>query len=78
VEHFMGSDNYIFVMPSFSRGVSRAIDLGGAAQKSSYLVSDNPSEADARAIASDWAAVGNEIRDAVAAVGAPVVEKEQK
>lgn len=51
---------YFFKMPGFVRGAARALDLAAGLQKGSYLISDSPDEADARALASDWAAVDND------------------
>lgn len=48
-------------MPGFKRGAGRAIDLGAGLQKGSYLMSDTPAEADARAVASDWAAIDRDL-----------------
>jgi|GEM_PF-6220373 len=53
--------DFFFVMPGFKRGAGRAIDLGAGLQRGSYLMSDSPAEADARAVASDWAAVDRDL-----------------
>ncbi len=51
---------YLFDDPSFLEGCSRALDLGGTFD--SYNVSTTPEEADNIALASDWKAVGNDLR----------------
>ncbi len=43
--------DYFFVMPGFRRGAGRALDLGSGLQRGSYLMSETPDEADARALA---------------------------
>ena len=48
---------YFFMVPGFLRGAARVLDLGATLQEASYLTSESPSEVDARAVASDWAAV---------------------
>ena len=37
------------------------LDMGAALQKGSYLLSLTPAEADARAVASDWATVDRDL-----------------
>lgn len=61
----MGFDEatLLFAEPSFIRGVGRAVDLG--ATRNNYNDSDTPEEADARALRSDWAAVGKDLRSAM-------------
>lgn len=54
--------NFLFAEPSFTEGVARIFDVGGALQL--YNESRNPEEADALALYADWRAVGNEIRHA--------------
>ena len=51
-------DDYFFVAPSALSGAARVLDLGGVTDSGSYVISDTPDEADARALASDWALVG--------------------
>lgn len=65
---------YFFVMPGFIRGAARALDLGAGLQKGSYFISDTPAEADAYALASDWAAVDGDL--AVAA--SQLADEQQK
>jgi hypothetical protein len=48
-------------MPGFLRGAARVLDMGAALQKGSYLLSLTPAEADARAVASDWATVDRDL-----------------
>lgn len=63
----MGYDDsmLLFARPSFIRGLGRAIDLG--ATRNSYNAPAAPSEADSAALASDWAAVGKDVRGALLA-----------
>jgi hypothetical protein len=49
--------DFFFSMPGFFRGAARVLDMGSWLHKGSYLISDSPAEADARALASDWAAI---------------------
>jgi hypothetical protein len=53
--------DYFFIMPSFTRGAGRVLDLGAGLQKGSYLLSDTGDEADLRALVSDWAAVDRDL-----------------
>jgi hypothetical protein len=48
---------FLFADPSFMTGMARVYDLGGLFDDYNY--STTPEEADARAIWSDWVAVGN-------------------
>lgn len=59
-------DDYIFVKPSFLRGVARAVDIGGSLSKDAFVLSASPVEADRRAIASDWRAVNRDVNEAMA------------
>jgi hypothetical protein len=51
--------DYLFAHPSFLSGASRTLDLGGVFDE--YNEDVTPAEADARALKSDWAAVGGDI-----------------
>jgi hypothetical protein len=64
---------FLFAHPSFLQGVIAAIDLG--ATHVEYNTSWTIQEADARAIASDWAITGKDIK---AAIQDLVEEKAQK
>ncbi len=55
--------DFLFAQPSFASGVARTLDLWG--QFDGYNRSETPAEADARAIASDWLAAGQDIFDAM-------------
>ena len=61
----MYSTDYLFATPSFSRGMASVLDLGATLTR--YNISDSPEEADAKAIASDWGMVGQDIRFAISA-----------
>jgi hypothetical protein len=50
---------FLFAHPGFLQGAAVVIDLGGTLIE--YNVSRTPQEADARAIASDWAITGKDI-----------------
>ena len=54
-------------LTSFLTGVARLLDWWG--QFNSYTVSSTPEIDDARAIASDWRAVGDSIADALGGGG---------
>jgi len=51
--------DFLFAKPSAFSGAGRVIDLMGAFDR--YNVSASPGEADARAIFSDWLAVGRDL-----------------
>jgi len=54
----------LFARPSFLEGFARIFDLGGTLNQ--YSESRSPQEADIRAIRSDWSAVGDDLRAAMA------------
>ncbi|MBW4039309.1 MAG: hypothetical protein HIU91_10620 [Acidobacteria bacterium] len=56
--------DFLVASPSLISGAGRLFDWYG--QFDEYNISRTPDEADARAIASDWAIVGNDICDAMA------------
>lgn len=49
----------IFANPSFTEGISRNFDLFG--NQTTYNADLSPEEADARALYSDWASVGDHL-----------------
>lgn len=64
-EEFMDrkvQSDFLFAQPSFASGAGRVLDLWG--QFDDYNHSDTPAEADAKALATDWFIVGQDIRDA--------------
>ena len=62
----MSFDDYIFVKPTFLRGVARAVDIGGYLTNDAFVMSATPAEADRRAIQSDWRAVNRDLNKAMA------------
>lgn len=54
-------------MPSFSKGLSRAIDVGNTIDR--YKTSESDDEADRKAIRSDWEAVGGDIKVSINTYG---------
>ena len=56
----------LYARPSFFEGVARLYDRYGLLNR--YNQSSSPKKADAKAIASDWLAVGNDIREAINSV----------
>jgi hypothetical protein len=56
----MSENFYLFALPSIAEGVGSVIDLAGSWHV--YNESRPTGEADARAIYSDWKAVGKDIR----------------
>ena len=54
----------LFARPSLIEGVARVMDFGGVLDE--YNSSPTPLEADALAIRSDWIAVGNDVKAAIA------------
>ena len=61
--------NFVYARPSFLRGVARLFDFGGTLNTYHYLADEDPNEADARAIASDWQAVGRDLASAIGQYG---------
>ena len=58
--------SFVYAKPSFLEGMARLFDIGGTLDTYYYyLPDDNPQDADARAIASDWQAVGRDIAFAI-------------
>ena len=55
--------DFLFAQPSFASGAARVFDLFG--QFDEYNRSETPEEADAKAIASDWMVVGQDICEAI-------------
>lgn len=70
----MSFDDYFFTQPSFLGGVGRAIDLGGVLSREAVKLDKSPREADAKALASDFRIVGNDLRAAMNAI-APDAKK---
>jgi len=62
------SSDFLFVMPSFLQGLGSVLDVGGTAEAGNYNVSLTPKEADIRAMASDWLAVGSDLDRAIVAL----------
>jgi hypothetical protein len=54
--------DFLFARPSLASGAASTLDLWG--QLTDYNVSATPLEADANALFSDWAVVGQDISDA--------------
>lgn len=54
--------DFLFAQPSFTSGAASAFDLWG--HLAAYNESADGPEADARAIASDWIIIGQDIYDA--------------
>lgn len=50
-------------MPSFSKGLARAIDVGNTIDD--YRTSKSDDEANCKAIRSDWEAVGKDIKKSI-------------
>ncbi|MBQ7544955.1 MAG: hypothetical protein IJT02_08430 [Synergistaceae bacterium] len=58
--------DFLFARPTFWSGMGAVLDLGGTMVM--FNESASPEEADNLALANDWAAVGNDIRSAMAQV----------
>lgn len=54
----------LYATPSFLEGLARSIDIGDTLTE--YNTSESGAEADARALGSDWKAVGDDLRAAIA------------
>lgn len=61
----MGS-GFLFAQPSFRSGVARTLDLWGLYNE--FNVSPTPEVADARAMRSDWNALGTDLYGALSKV----------
>jgi hypothetical protein len=55
--------DFLIAQPSFASGVARIFDLWGEFDE--YNRSETTAEADAKAIASDWLMVGQDLQDAM-------------
>jgi hypothetical protein len=55
---------FLFAVPTWQEGVGRLVDF--ANNLTAYNETKEPEDADARAIAQDWRAVGDELRTAMA------------
>jgi hypothetical protein len=64
----MRRSTFLFAMPRWFEGLARIVDLGSTFDQ--YNVASSPGEADARALAQDWAAVGDDLRVAMRRFGA--------
>lgn len=60
----MGTSDFLFVMPGHLNGSARVLDLAALYDSGSYDESQTPDQADAWAIANDWAVVGNDLESA--------------
>jgi hypothetical protein len=61
----MDHSDFLVSMPSFLRGAGRIGDLFASSSHFSYNESATPEQADARAIAHDWAQVGQDLARAM-------------
>lgn len=75
---FMGRTDLLFAQPSFLTGLARAVDIGATLSRHSYNEAPTPAAADAVAMASDWATVGEDIRNAVAVVATSAQTEEEE
>ena len=57
------STDYLFARPSFIEGVARIMDIGGTLNEYNYA--SDGQEADAIAIWSDWAVIGQDMYKAM-------------
>lgn len=64
----MSFDDYIFVTPGFLRGAARALDIGGILGQDAFVLSRSGSEADQRAIASDFRVMARDLNGALETV----------
>ena len=59
----MFQSEFLFARPSFLEGMARVVDWSGSLNR--YNTMPSPEEADAVAMAADWAAVGEDLYRAV-------------
>jgi hypothetical protein len=57
--------DFLFAHPSFLSGMARSVDIGAAMNGWSYNISQTPQEADQRATANDWKAIGRDLHRAM-------------
>jgi hypothetical protein len=55
---------FLFAVPTWQEGVGRLVDFANVL--TAYNVTKPPEDADSRAIAQDWRAVGDELRTVLA------------
>jgi len=58
----MGNSDFLFVQPSFLNGIARTLDLFG--NFTEYNISDDPEEADKRALFNDGQAIREDMSKA--------------
>jgi hypothetical protein len=68
--------NFLFARPSFWEGVARIVDMGGTFQV--YNTSRDGTDADRRALQSDWEAVGQDMWTAIQKVDREVIRSKSK
>lgn len=66
---------FLYARPSFIEGVARLMDVGGTLNEYNRSASDE--QADARALRSDWYAVGDDLRAGIKAEGATIERERQ-
>ena len=62
----MNNTDFLIAKPNFLSGLARVMDMG--ANLPSYNLSDNPVEADQKAIKNDWEMAAQDLRKAIAAL----------
>ncbi len=72
----MTRTDYLFVRPSFFRGMARVLDIAGTLRNSEYNISSTPEESDAKAILNDWLMVGQDLAEAFDTVGERIERSE--
>jgi hypothetical protein len=55
--------SFLFAVPTWQEGVGRLVDFGNCL--TDYNATDPPENADTRALAQDWGAVGDQLRWAI-------------
>jgi hypothetical protein len=61
----MGSTDFLFASLSYLTGMARSLDLWATLEHWNYDTSRTPEEADAWAVANDWAVVGQDLKAAI-------------
>jgi hypothetical protein len=72
------STDFLFARPSFLRGMARVVDVGARLDRGAYNISATPSEADAKALLSDWQMVAKDIASAFQETSTRVHEVENE
>ena len=66
VEPRVNMTDFLYATPGFLTGFARVADLAAVLEQCSYNISQTPEQADNWAFANGWAAVGGDLKKAIA------------